>query len=420
MWKSIICDHREEIEIKSKVDDIYNALVRKIYKVNGFSLYGDKSGICLFLAYYLMINKRCSVDIDDLLVSIVDNAYEYKLVDYKDITFYSEMAWLLCHLYEMKLININVNDYFSGIDESLYEGMILLLNKKEYGCMNGAISIGIYFYYRYILGCNNCGNYLESFVDSLKRLSIEENDTVRWLSVINYMTLEQGYNLGIAHGIPGILLFLRKLYISDIKKDIVSDMIIKTSNFLLLQKHSLKDHKSFFYNTSSVSFKSGCDTRLGWCYGDMSVAYALFMAGSLNGMERQDIKEIAMDILIETTTRIDSLNSGIVDAGLCHGAAGVAHIYNRLYQQVDKSIFRDAASYWYKETLRSAKYNNEYAGYSFSYYSKKCKKNFSDSEKKLYELHNLSFITGIAGTGLSLLSAVYPIEPSWDMCLLLS
>lgn len=41
-------------------------------------------------------------------------------------------------------------------------------------------------------------------------------------------------------------------------------------------------------------------------------------------------------------------------------------------------------------------------------------------KKKLCEIHNLSFLTGIAGIGLALLSAIYPITPSWDECLLLS
>jgi hypothetical protein len=416
MWKSIISEQKERANINDKIDNIYKTLTKRMNKTKGFDLYMGKSGICLFFSYYQTINKQSpNNNIEDIVASLVSDAtqYKYKVSSCRELTFYSEIAWFLCHLYERKLIDIDLNDYFSDIDDSLYEGMIMLLNskEKEYGCINGAISIGMYFYYRYILRSEKCKKYLEHFIDLLKKTAIEKDNTMKWISVIDYGTYEQGYNLGIAHGIPGILLFLRKLYLINVKKDVVYDIIIKASNFLLSQKHSLKTHKSFFYNVCTDSF--GRDSRLGWCYGDMSVGYSLFMISSLDGIKRQNVKENAFDILVNTTERTNLSDIGVVDAGLCHGTSGIAHIYNRLYRQTSEIKFRDAALYWYKETIKMAKYGMEYAGYRLPYY-------LAESEKELREIHNLSFLTGIAGTGLSLLSAIYPIEPSWDMCLLLS
>ena len=412
MWKPIINEQRDKIYIHNKIDDIYRILIKKITKIKDFNLYWGKSGICLFFAYYQTINKKCQNNIEDIVESLIDDASQYKMTDSKHLTFYSEMAWLLCHLYEKKLINIDLDDYFSGIDESLYEGMIILWNKKEHGCINGAISIGLYFYYRYILGGEKCKHYLELFVDLIQKTAIEEeNKTMKWITTIDYVTLEQGFNLGIAHGIPGILLFLRKLYLENIKKDVISDIIIKTGDFLLLQKKSLKTHKSFFYY--SITDSPGHDSKLSWCYGDISVGYSLFMISTLRGIERKDIKENALDILLNTTTRTILWDNKIVDAGLCHGTSGIAHIYNKLYHHTSMLQFRDAALYWYQETIKMAKYDNEYAGYRLP-------SSIKDSEMKLFETENLSYLTGISGIGLSLLSAIYPIEPSWDMSLLLS
>ena len=413
MWEPIINEQQEQVIILNKIDKIYKSLIKRINKINDFDLYMGKSGICLFFAYYQTMNKRCENNINDIVVSLIEDATQYKITDYKGVAFYSEMAWCLCHLYERKLIDIDVHDFFSDIDESLYEGMIILLNNKEYGCINGAISMGMYFYYRYRLGCEQCKEYLELFIDLLRNIAVEKDNTLEWISVIDYETFEQGYNLGIAHGIPGILLFLRKLYLENIKNDVIADIIIKTSNFLLSQKHSLKTHKSFFYDISGKT--KGRDSRLGWCYGDMSVGYSLFMTSSLGEIERKDVNDNSLDILVNTTERtvLSDIGIGIVDAGLCHGTSGIAHIYNRLYQQTKELKFRNAALFWYKETIKMAKYDSEYAGYRLPYYLK-------ESEKGLFELANLSFLTGIAGTGLSLLSAIYPIEPSWDMSLLLS
>ena len=411
MWEVVVNKQKEIISIQNKIDDIYNSLIKNINQIKGFDLYYGKAGICLFFAYYQTVNKHCQNKIEDIIAPLIEDATQYALSDCKEITLYSELAWFLCHLYERRLIDIELDEYFSNIDESLYEGMIILLNENEHGCVHGAISVGLYFYYRYTLGSERCKQYLENFVDLLKEIAIEKENTIMWITEINYETQEQGCNLGIAHGIPGILLFLRKLYLKNIKKDVISDMIIKVSNFLLSQKHSLKTHQSFFYNVFSDS--SGYDSRLAWCYGDLSVGYSLSMICSLNCITRQEIKENTLDILFNTTERISLSECRIVDAGLCHGSAGLAHIYNRLYHQTNELIFRNAALYWYKETIKMAKYDNEYAGYRVPYYLK-------ESEKELFELENLPFLTGIAGTGLSLLSAIYPIEPSWDMCLLLS
>lgn len=406
MWKPIINEQKEQIYIRSKIDDIYKALIKT--KINEFDLYFGKSGICLFLAYYYNINKKCRNDIDRIIESLIINATQYKITDYVHFTHYSEIAWFMCHLYEKKLINIDIDDYFSDIDESLYEVMIIYLKGNEHGCLNGAISIGLYFYYRYILGSIKCKYYLELFVDFLKETAIEKDNTMKWITMIDQETHEQGCNLGIAHGIPGILLFLRKLYLNNIKRDLISDMIIKAANFLLLQKKSLKKHKSFFsYSVSADS--SGYDTKLGWCYGDMSVGYSLLMISSLDGIERKDIKENALEILVSTTERTNLSDLRIVDAGLCHGTSGIAHIYNRLYHQTNELKFRNAALFWYDETLKMAKYDDRYAGYKLPH-----------SEKENLKLENSSFLTGISGTGLSLLSAIYPMDPSWDMSLLLS
>lgn len=413
MWKPIVENQLEKNYIYNKINDIYAVLMRKKNTMNGFDLYMGRSGVCLFYAYYPAWNNKYQNDIENSVVSLIENAICYKVTTLKELTFYAEIAWFLCHLYEKKQINIDINDYFSNIDESLYEGMLMLLNKKEYGCVNGAISVGLYFYYRCILGDDKCKKYLESFIDVLKKIGVEKNNTIEWISIIDYGTYEQGYNLGIAHGIPGVLLFLRKLYLKNIKKDMVSDIIIKASNFLLSQKHSLKTNKSYFYNICSPCSNSGHDTRLGWCYGDMSVGYSLFKVGSLEGLERKDVKENALEILLNTTKRTNLSDIGIVDAGLCHGTTSIAHIYNRLYHQTNELRFKNAALYWYQESIKMAKYENKYAGYKLPYYLGK-------SEKKLCEIHNLSFLTGIAGIGLALLSAIYPITPSWDECLLLS
>jgi hypothetical protein len=42
----------------------------------------------------------------------------------------------------------------------------------------------------------------------------------------------------------------------------------------------------------------------------------------------------------------------IEDAGLCHGTAGLAHLYHRLLQLTGEPVFARAARHWLRATLR--------------------------------------------------------------------
>jgi class I lanthipeptide synthase len=80
----------------------------------------------------------------------------------------------------------------------------------------------------------------------------------------------------------------------------------------------------------------------------------------------------------------------IRDAGLCHGAAGLAHLYNRLWQASGDGELADAARRWYEITLA------------------------------LHEgarSDDTSFLTGATGIGLALLAGLGAAEPIWDRAL---
>ena len=172
MWKLIVNEANEQVAFQDKINDIYITLSRKIDKIKEFNLYSGKSGINLFFVYYQTINQRCQYDFEEVIMSLLTSANQYninKMTNYKFLSLFAELFWFLCHLYEKKMINIDLEEYFNDIDESLCEGMIILLNKNEYGCINGAISFAMIFYYRYILGDEKCKCYLELFVELLKK-----------------------------------------------------------------------------------------------------------------------------------------------------------------------------------------------------------------------------------------------------------
>jgi hypothetical protein len=94
----------------------------------------------------------------------------------------------------------------------------------------------------------------------------------------------------------------------------------------------------------------------------------------------------------------------VVDASLCHGTAGLLHIFNRLYQGTGEASARDAAIHWAERTLvvragPHAIFGDELA---------------IDSPYR-----ELRFLVGATGSALALLGAASSVVPLWDAFMLL-
>ena len=104
--------------------------------------------------------------------------------------------------------------------------------------------------------------------------------------------------------------------------------------------------------------------------------------------------------------------SGISDAAICHGAAGAAHAFNRIYQTEGDPRCRDAASIWLERVLEMRKPGQGVGGYLA----------LTRPDPRSEEIWEPSpaFLDGAGGIALTLLAALTPVEPEWDRLLLLS
>jgi hypothetical protein len=84
--------------------------------------------------------------------------------------------------------------------------------------------------------------------------------------------------------------------------------------------------------------------------------------------------------------------TGVVDASVCHGSAGLAHIYHRLHRATGDDAHRSSALGWYAVAVDHA-----HAGIG----------------------SDLSLATGAVGVGLALLAGATDVAPDWDRLLLL-
>ena len=206
------------------------------------------------------------------------------------------------------------------------------------------------------------------------------------------------YNLGLAHGVPGIIAILVPALENPVLHDRAADLLRQSCDWLLEQQ--LKDCSHSFYST-----KAGAEvpSRLGWCYGDLTIALTLARVG--NALDIPRYVERAKAIALHASKR-DAVAGSIRDAGLCHGASGLALIFGILADELKLEECRRAASAWLDYTVSAYRQGGIKAFYNFR------------GDTGIYA-ENTGFLEGYAGIGLCLLGT-HGLAPSWADSLALS
>jgi hypothetical protein len=99
----------------------------------------------------------------------------------------------------------------------------------------------------------------------------------------------------------------------------------------------------------------------------------------------------------------------VFDAGLSVGAAGLGHLFNRLFQVCGEPRLADRSRFWFERALEMRRPGHGIAGYAA------WRPDENDVERWW---DHPGIISGAAGIALALLSAATPLEPSWDRMML--
>jgi lantibiotic biosynthesis protein len=227
------------------------------------------------------------------------------------------------------------------------------------------------------------------------------------------------YNLGVAHGVPAVVAMLGATAAAAGRMGAAGDPAAAdlaerarslgegASRWLLAQQ--LPPGKPFRFGTTFSPETPPERSRLAWCYGDPGVAAALLVTARARGdaaLERQ-----AIELALEAGNRPAEL-SGVRDAGLCHGSAGLAHLFNRLYQATGEPRLAAISRHWFEHALDFRQPGRGLAGYlAFQ---------FEDDAVTEKWRADPGLLEGVAGIGLALLGGLGDFEPAWDRVLMLS
>jgi lantibiotic modifying enzyme len=209
------------------------------------------------------------------------------------------------------------------------------------------------------------------------------------------------YNLGVAHGVPGVIPILAEAVVAGIDADALLDQSVA---WLLAQRMPAESPCSFAYTVAPGSeFRP---TRVAWCYGDLGVSVSLLSTARLVG--NREWETAAIEVGRKVAARPVE-EAGVVDAGLCHGGFGNAHLFNRLYHATGVEDFAAAARVWYGWGLDFRKPGQGIGGYQSWSPDENLDLKWTDDE---------GFLTGSAGIGLAILAGVSSVQPEWDRVML--
>ena len=296
----------------------------------------------------------------------------------------------------------------TAVTQRLHSG----IQAGDFDLISGLVGYGVYFLERWPAGRSIEG--LESVIVALESIAEDVDSGTTWCSPPETLPAWQRiespagyYNLGVAHGVPGVVQFLCQVVKTGIKTPRVSSLLDRAIAWLLAQAGS--DRKRLRFSSWVNSNGESRDAQPVWCYGDLGIAAILLQVEK--GCANRTIGTLAHDML-ETCLELPVHLYHVQDAGLCHGATGVAHIYNRIYQMEGDPRFRDAALQWYESALDMFRPGTGVGGYS------KCL--MPDRQGTVVWEGWPAFLDGSIGIALALLGAVTHVEPRWDRALLLS
>jgi hypothetical protein len=206
------------------------------------------------------------------------------------------------------------------------------------------------------------------------------------------------YNVGLAHGVPGVIGLLGRVCAAGVARDKARSLLDGAVRWLLDQ-----DGPESFPCWAAPG-AAGDTARLAWCYGDPGVAAALLGAARCVGESAWESAALA---IARRAAQRPYEEAGIKDAGLCHGSAGVAHLFNRMFHATGEPRLAEAARSWFEQTLAMRRPGRGIGGYEAW-------------EPDGAGSADRGLLTGATGIALALLAATTYIEPLWDRMLLVS
>lgn len=244
----------------------------------------------------------------------------------------------------------------------------------DYDLVDGLVGVGVYGLER------DSSAILLGVLDALEIRAVPMASGLGWRSSPDRVPeLGEYFDLGVAHGVAGVVALLARYLERGIEVERVRRLLEGAVGFLL----DVPDNPAGRFPSTAGRLRGVHTSPLAWCYGDLGVSLSLLAAARVTSRDAWRAEALKLALSCSTRDRVDG-------PGLCHGAAGAAHLFARLHAQTGDDAFRAAACRWLDRTLAA------------------------DIPA------DASLLGGATGIGLVLTAAVSTEDPAWDRLLLIS
>lgn len=307
-----------------------------------------------------------------------------KLKGYINQLIHSALYDLIEQLYKSKYCFMRDYDVISGLSG------ILSYTILEDDLIDANEKIGEYLVYR-------CQNILYKNTKIFGLYIPRENQFLEQ-DKLNFPN--GNFNLGLSHGIPGVLLALCML--KKYKYNIMGlDDAIHACASLLYKFIDKREQRWNAYLSLDENLNGRIlthQTRDAWCYGSPGVSYALYASGVL--LKNENFCKLSINVMKNMINNV----KGIYSPTFCHGYIGVAYIYWRFYEMTGIIEFE--------------KYANQLSDKIWEFYSENNPFGFKDIEY-IGSTHQIGLLSGVVGILLPLLAIYGYKETKWDNAFML-
>ncbi|MEO8550583.1 MAG: lanthionine synthetase C family protein, partial [Kofleriaceae bacterium] len=388
------------IDPRPILTEIDHALARWLAGSVRPGLLDGACGAALFYAYYAALTERDEhVDrvhsiVEDALAALGSGALAPA-----HCGGIAGIAWCLHHLDERGFVDTS-GDTLAAIDERLCRAVVRDVRAGARDFLHDGLGAVLYLGERAASpAIHAC---LVATIAELERTATHDDRGTRWID-----ERTGTFNLGLAHGNPGILALVAHLHRAGVDRTRTGALLADGVRWLRSSRFAEPGAGSRYPIAVDAS---GAPThhnasRLGWCYGDLGIAVALLDAGT--ALADAALVAEAVSLLHHTLAHRSADDGQVHDAALCHGSMGIAQIYRRAYLVTADPALLAGSERWIEHGIALARFPDGPAG-------------FKHSMAHGYEPSH-TLLQGVAGIGLALLAAIGPpSESAWDRSLLLS
>lgn len=178
-------------------------------------------------------------------------------------------------------------------------------------------------------------------------------------SVLRGQAPAEEYNFGLAHGLAGHVIILARAYAAGYRPAETEALLREQLRYVESYRREPgpgADRSTWKYYPKSVvendpdwwDGEDGSQTyesRVGYCYGDLNVAFAYLTAGRVLADPTLSCK--GLDLARHTARRLDVADTQIgINPHFCHGSAGLVYMFGVLERATGEELFGQTAAAW--------------------------------------------------------------------------